>query len=308
MSLYHNLQGKIFGEPEMGSWYNLASGRKITKRPVGQPDYILNDNPRVAGTRAMIDQFLTQQIAIPTTSSIPAPETVSPNRVEINRVEEYSYSKPKSPTFFGIPIPKFLQHSADKEENTLYHPTSTDVETIPIEHLQMLCDFDLKGLRVKVRVLEVKDGDTCVVVFFCPSKFISSTREEIKLRPKETKVVRSAIGFEGDKGFFIRQSLRINGIDAAEHNTNKGKIAKKLLENKVVSLNNILYLNIVGREKFGRCLGDLYEDKDFTKNINDEILAYRHTVLGSIAVPYFGAKKAAWPSSPRDYVLEPEYK
>lgn len=306
---YYNLEGKLFAEPEVGFWYNLNTGRKISKKPPTKSDYILNDNPRIAGTSDMIQQFwqiqnrvtrgyqgLPVYPTIPLSPTMPLPPPVT-------------MPLPTMPLPLPVTMPPPLPPICplNTAGTTLYYPTSTDVADIPNTQLDQMCEFTLAGLQLKAKVLYVIDGDTIDLAFFIPMTYLNMPRQEIQARPRIVRTVRPAIGFAEDRGFFARMRVRIAEIDAAEKKTNKGQIAKRLLENRINQLNGIVYANFLKFEKYGRLLADLFEDEARTINIKSPLLEFRHPILGNVAVPYYGGTKIPWPATPPRYQLEPEY-
>lgn len=310
---YYNLEGKVFVEPEFGTWYNLGSGRKITKKPVGAPDYILNEYPRIAGTAEMINRFWEIQERVhqsyqgftilpvkPVTPVLP-PVSVSSPTTMVGRPSTtmtVQVSSPMAPTTMtGRPSTCPMNTAG----TTLYYPTSTDVEDIPRDHLDQMCEFTLAGLQLKAKVLHVVDGDTLDLAFFVPMPYLNAPRQETPTRSRTFRTVRSAIGFAEDRGFFTRMRVRLAEIDTAEKKTNKGRIAKRLLENRLIRLNGIVYANFLKFEKYGRLLADIFEDEARTRNITQPLLEYRHPMLGAVAVPYHGGTKPPWPVTPPRY-------
>jgi len=299
MSTYRNLQGQTFEEPEPGSWYNLATKRKITKSRDG---YILYANPRVAGTSDMIDQFLSL-------NNLQTKRPAGPR-------SEYTPRTIETPNFYGIPIPKFFQRPASppplkkleapscplqKAGTTLYRPETTEIEKVPLEELEALCEFNLTGLHVKARVLHIVDGDTLDLAFYIPLAYLATPRYQGK------KLVRSILVPKEEAGFFTRMRVRLSEIDTAEKNTTKGQLAKRLLERRIAALNGFVYAHFIKFEKYGRLLADVFADKEETVNLKSELLGFRHPVLGPVAVPYFGAKKEVWPTTPPKFILEKDY-
>lgn len=132
MTQYLNLHGVLFTEPPSGSWYNLATGRKITKTPKECPTYQLNPSPRVAGTPDMIERFLAVQQG----NILAGPSTSSEGRSRF--------------ALTSLPV----------------CCSSTDVEDLTPEQIDAVPKFTLAGLATKARVIRVIDGDTLDLLFF----------------------------------------------------------------------------------------------------------------------------------------------
>lgn len=292
MATYRNLEGATFTEPPPGSWYNLESHRKITRVPARRTDFVLHESPRVAGPSVLITRFLEL-------NAQPAPQPEPTPR------PEYAGVGPTSPTFYGIPIPKFLRRRT-VPHCPVYYPQSMDIADVPVTELESLCEFTLTGLRVKAKVLHIVDGDTLDLAFFIPMSFLGAAQTQS--RGTKARTVRTVLPFAQDQGFFARMRVRLAEIDTAEKDTNKGVIAKKLLEQRLSTVNSVVYAHFLKFEKYGRLLADVYEDEHYTMNIRTPLLAFAHPVLGPVAVPYSGGKKQLWPKTPPQFVLDPQYR
>ena len=294
---YTNLKGKPFEEPPEGQWYNLATHRKVKIAP--GPDYILVAKPRVTGTLEMIGQFMELQATGSTPSSAspkPKPSSSTPSSASPK-----PKPKPSPSTVDVVSKPK------PKPPHKTYHLTSTDVETVPRDILGQLSEFTLTGLKTKAVVEYIVDGDTLDLVFIVPTMYLTSIRQEPLGRTKTTHDVCSALTFKSDRGMCIKMRTRIACVDAAEKDTTKGKVAKRLLQDKIGCLNFIVYIEVTGFEKFGRLLAHVYEDDRYTTNILTSLLDYSHPTLGCVFVSYNGGKKTPWPTTPPRFELDPEF-
>lgn len=120
-------------------------------------------------------------------------------------------------------------------------------------------------MRIICKCVSVYDGDTCDIIF----------------------------QFRGEYSIF---RLRLNGLDTEEmhpllsdphreEKMKKAKMAKSALEGMI--LNKIVYIEILGNEKYGRLLGNVYVDKDSDVSVSDEMISSGHGVF------YDGGKKLA---------------
>lgn len=425
--------GKRFFEPGPGSWYNLLTGRPITRPPPRRPDIILLDDPRVAGDQANIERFLSQNglpsleqiqqqrqnqvaqllaglnslpplpvlpgAAIPQqvlppvrieeppvqvrpvspppvpvrpfpafvppsarlVSEVPIPypqqqpfrpappvpprrsaadeaiaralatigvspgipfipgaisraisraqPQVSPPRVspprrpepapEVERIGQPPPLTPPRPLSPRLPptevkvepiVPPASYCLRGQVGTGLFFPESDDIENVPVEQLDQLCDFSFARLRTKARIMRVIDGDTFDIAFFVPMGELTMPREERKRR--QINIVRPVITFREDRGFFTKMHCRLYGADAYEKNTPPGRAAKKVIEEKVASLNNIVYVNFAAFDKYGRPLVDVYDDRERKHSFSQYLLDYRDPVYGVLAEPYFGGTKS----------------
>tara|TARA_R110002012_G_scaffold45353_3_gene120607 strand:- start:4508 stop:4858 length:351 start_codon:yes stop_codon:yes gene_type:complete len=95
-----------------------------------------------------------------------------------------------------------------------------------------------------------------------------------------------------DLGFdtWKKVRIRLNGIDAWESRTRdlkekeKGLAAKKYLIEQIQSCDNKFVLVSHGVGKFGRCLGELFLEKDGL-SLNEKLITEGH------AVRYYGGKR-----------------
>lgn len=226
--VYRNLTGKLFTEPEVGSWYNLETGRRLTKAPKGCSDFIFCDNPRVAGKTQTLEAF---------------------HKIQKGLVAD--------------------------------HVKEDDVEKLSETLIECIPSFSLAGLNTKAKVTKIVDGDTLHIIFYVPLEYM---------------LVLKSCGTQG--GFFTKMSTRLDGFDAAESGTAKGRKAKELLTDRIESLKNIIHIKILGFDIRGRLLAQIFEDEEFQKDIKDYMLNYTDPLLGKIAVPYNGGKRQEWPTTP----------
>lgn len=326
-TIYIDLFGRTFENPPLGKWYNLQTGKLVSK---GQKGSIIIHQPRVMGPEAMIDQFLVR-------NQLPPRKTLL-QQIQGLKVNQESFTKPtqppigtasgavpqlvpipKSPPRFGGPpqivapeakrrplagdpgykwVPQPQQEAAfpggfcTPGGTALYRLQTTDIESIPVDVLDTLCNFTLLGLRVKARVLDVIDGDTIDIAFFLPTTFL--TQSHLQGRGKDVRVVQAGLVFEGDRGFVVRYRCRLNGIDAAEKETAQGQKATQLTREKYASLGNIIYVLTTGMDKYGRLLIEAYEDPQYQRGLNRFLIGYQDPILGVLAVAYGGGTKSEY--------------
>jgi len=398
--------GKTITVPDVDYWYNLQTGRKIKSKPVGRNDYILLDNPRVAGTKEMINGFLasnhlplyeessptldevinnntktyqhsaklttsptssnTQPLTklapprsqplpivtpnlpppksqplpvasrshpisiLPSQQSQPTPLSPQLQNTSTSTIPHTTPLSPRSHPTFTLPPPTPLSPRSRPTSTlppptplsqrshptstlppprsqplplvnqlckvgdvgtTLYYPNTTDIEKVPMEQLEALCTFSLLGIKTKAKIVDIVDGDTFDLAFFIPLTELMSLREE-KKRGKGLRMVRPVLAASEAKGFFTKMRCRLNGIDAAEHDTAQGQEAIKVVTNKFNSINNIVYLQCYQFDKYGRLLVELYEDVNYLKSINQQFLNTVHPTLGVMFLSYTGGTKA----------------
>ena len=86
--------------------------------------------------------------------------------------------------------------------------------------------------------------------------------------------MRIDLGFD----FWVRQKLRLRGIDAPELDTKAGQAAKRFVEDKLVSV-PFTIITTTKPDKYDRYLSDVWIDAD--SNLNKRLLESGHARLKS---------------------------
>lgn len=167
---------------------------------------------------------------------------------------------------------------------------TTDVEEVPDELLDSLCDFSLLGIITKAKVLRVVDGDTFRLAFFVPLKMLAEVREVVEMRHRVQR--RPAIVTSEEHGMMISMKARFTGVDAAEHDTPHGVVAISFLSDIFRRNNNIVWIYLSEFDKYGRILVRIWLDKGKKTELSSVVLGYTHPVLGKLFVPYSGGTKS----------------
>ena len=247
-------------------WYNLRTKRLITRKPEDYPDYVLNDTYRVAGTRDMLERFLEIN-SLSSTGSVPS----------------ISRRRSRSPGEVRV----------DTVDNRVCTSTD-DVSRVPRDILEKLCPFNFAGLRTKAVVTRVIDGDTFEVVFHAPFSFLSEVKTRYVGRARKPVQEIYALPSSESQGFFMKFQLRSKGVDAAEHNTVEGVWAKMWYEHNLSSLNDVVYLEIGCQDKYGRLLGDMYADPEYTRNLTSILVGVKCPYTNNtVCVMYDGGTKSS---------------
>ena len=200
--------------------------------------------------------------------------------------------------------------SLKNTNNVIYAPNINDVSKLPVEYLNNLCPFNLSGLQSKARVVNVLDGDTWDLVLYLNLSFLFTPRYYARERKNSTVEIKDSSEYykqvsilqssdpkskkiqEG--GLFIMLNCRLMGVDAAESKTAQGKLATELTIKKLESLNNIVYVNLLGPDKYGRTLIDVFEDSEHSKYLNFYLIDYTDPKLGKLAEKYNGGTKSTY--------------
>lgn len=171
-------------------------------------------------------------------------------------------------------------------------PGVSDIEKVPLSAIHSLATFSLSRLYVKGRVTNVVDGDTVDIAVMIPLSTMTVPHKE----RKQTGVCDSQMCITNcdgsDVNIIIKPRVRLFGIDTAEKDTKVGQSVKQFAIDKFESLNNIVYIYLIGTDVRGRSLGILYEDRDGHKSINDQILHFIDPQLGRGAMAYYGGTKS----------------
>lgn len=256
-----NPHGGIFDDPPPNMWYNLETKRTVKNKPRG---LISLSHPRVVGKEETIREFLA-----------------------LNNLDERGERK------FNLALPflaglRAVSHVQDKcsEAGSAFFSLTSDVENLPVDQLERICEFSLQGLRTKVRLLRILDGDTIDLAFFVPLNFLADRRYSLPT--------------SSSQGLFLRMVTRLYGVDAAEHDTKKGIVASLFLEKIALRQDGIFWMRVEGFEKFGRLLAALYLDENEEIALSDLLVSYEDEEVGNVAVPYVGdAKSPLFTSLPR---------
>ena len=155
---------------------------------------------------------------------------------------------------------------------------STDVEQLSAEDCERLGKFSFAGLDIKVRLLNIVDGDTFDVAVFTP---LSAPRVNAKFYRRKASVEIVAIpGINSNNGFFTKQRCRILGINAVEKRDPGGFEATEYLK---TLLPKYFRCKFHSNDAFGRSLVEVYVDG---AKIHSKLLNYRDPIHGQIFKKY----------------------
>jgi len=124
-------------------------------------------------------------------------------------------------------------------------------------------DFSYNGTTCYAKVVSVYDGDTVRIIF-------------------------------DDKGVLKQYRIRLYGIDTPEikprlniknrdQEINKAKKAKEFVAGLI--LEKVIWIKMLGFDKYGRILGSIYVKKNDEKSISDLLIENK------LGMPYFGGTK-----------------
>lgn len=146
--------------------------------------------------------------------------------------------------------------------------------------LKNLQQFTFKGIECYCEIIQVVDGDTISGLFDIPlAEFVS--RDYVRV--ENFYDVRSPL-------ITFKLRCRINGLDAAEKNTKEGQIAK--MYTTQLLMNKKLKCKLLGEDKYGRQLIDIYIENDTMISTTAMMLNYKHKEYGSVYVKYDGKTKS----------------
>lgn len=148
----------------------------------------------------------------------------------------------------------------------------------PVNHdFYNLNEFNLCGLFTKCRINEVIDGDTVSISFLIPMKYLMAEKS-LYFSGGFSKLFKP-------KKVGMRFRCRLYGIDTPEMSTDKGVEARKKVVTFYEGLNNKVYAELGNRDKYGRLLVILYQDKAKKISINELFI---NTGIGN---RYYGGHK-----------------
>lgn len=141
--------------------------------------------------------------------------------------------------------------------------TSKDIPSLAVHSF-------CKG-KVRATIFHIVDGDTVDASVFIPFSSL-----------------KCVIGESGQGGFLTSVRCRLLGIDAAEHNTDKGRVAITYITKLLSEVNFQVEIEFGKPDKYGRALATIYAGN---LNVNQALLDYSDDIVGKIANPYDGKTK-----------------
>jgi endonuclease YncB( thermonuclease family) len=115
-----------------------------------------------------------------------------------------------------------------------------------------LVRFNLFGITTFAKVIEIYDGDTFDLAILIPTDQLCQTRKTSKTKSGICLITNNW------SPMVMRFKCRLDGLDAREKKDTKGLEAKemfsKFIENKIIKC------NLMGYDKYGRLLVQIYSD------------------------------------------------
>ena len=244
---FKNLKGKTFKAPNDG-FYNLATGRVLKNK---HEEQIISKNFSITGSEDELRQFA---------------------RLNFLNIKEVL------PEELWDPEPNFLVRTMQKlhlikepEICKLSEPIhSTDIEKIPKDLIDSLCEFSLFGLFGKCLVTNIVDADTIDIAIYVPIDFL----QQLQPRKIGYTVINqcSALSYKQNHGFVTKFRCRLNGLDAIESSQRGGAEATAILTNILAKTKNYVWVECGNLDKYRRLLVTLYSDERRKHCINEELL------------------------------------
>jgi hypothetical protein len=290
--------GKTFEESTVGKYYNLNTHRFISKAPKNSgQDFYLLQSPRIAGySNQIVEFFNTNHLAVPEEFIAPQVEQKVPVKVDPLSLTGSIAKAIASIPPLGTLMPIITSIICKKTGSVILSDSSTKVEEISYGELDTLCNFSFNGLTTKARMMYLVDGDTFDLAFFCPLDIFTRKLTEGKKQGPRAILNTNT----NEAGMFVKRRCRLYGLDAAEHNTVRGPIATQLFKDYTLKDGNekewYVYIQCFGDDKYGRLLVKIYEDPQFSKPLEDKLLAYQHSDYGAVYNSYYGKTKQTFPS------------
>lgn len=119
-------------------------------------------------------------------------------------------------------------------------------------------EFSLDGLNTLCKVVDVYDGDTMKIVFYYKNDLLKWTVRLWGINTPE-----------------LRPSLKLAN---REDIIRKAKESRDYVINLCNDTENLVYFKCLGNDKYGRLLGKIYLDKDYTVSINELLIKNNHAV------------------------------
>lgn len=284
MASRHTFRGKIIPDIAYGgdSYLSLKTfkGVKGAARNNNMP-YIVNKGtgPYIYGSNEDIMLFLTENNLGEIDASVQA-----------EKKQGKPDAKPKKE-----PAPAAaVMNPAAVPEACPYIPQSEDVESVPDHVLENMSTFSFEGMCGRARVQRVCDGDTLVLLVSIDLGAMAQGYNVMKGRQSKKHLERKYSVLVNGKGvpFFTLLKVRLLGVDTAEHGTEQGDLATKLMIERYKELNNIVFYKLFGNDKYGRQLAELYADPEYTILLNDYLKNKQFGDAGVVALSYDGGKKS----------------
>jgi endonuclease YncB( thermonuclease family) len=114
-----------------------------------------------------------------------------------------------------------------------------------------LVRFNLNGIETEATCVDIYDGDTFDLCFEITMNDLCKERHYTK-----TKKGCCAKTNNIDTKIMLRMNCRLNGIDAAELKTDKGKEAKQIVYN--ILFGKVIKIRLGQFDKYGRVLVDIF--------------------------------------------------
>lgn len=157
--------------------------------------------------------------------------------------------------------------------------TSSNIQDLTNEQIENLPIFSFDGLNTIAKIIRIIDGDTVDMAFYVPYVFLS----------KKGYIFRKD---DNENGFYTRVRCRLEGLDAAEHNTHEGIIASLYLEKILKPNKNYVWIQCRNADKYGRLLVNIYLDSNYINCINIMMCNYEHSEYGKVCKKYDGTTKS----------------
>lgn len=276
-----NWQHKPFQE-KSDKWLNLSTGRFLQKPPAKNPEiaYSLR-GVRILGTEDQISLFWKEN------SSELAKKFPNATFEQLcfKPFEDIAYLAEEAEHRTQLCL-----HSNDPSEYCIHQ--SFDVAQLSPTELEGLDVFNFGGCFLKAKVVEVIDGDTLKVAVNVNLKDLAQTRT------LPNKRVANIYSNHLDSTFCTILVLRTLGYDAVEKDQPDGQLAKQLFTEKLLSLNNLIFVQIVDtslyKDKYGRNLAILYEDFSKKRMLNSYLYEQGCKLGKKLVNPYMGGTKASF--------------
>ena len=136
------------------------------------------------------------------------------------------------------------------------------MDTTKLEKLKQATEetpqFSFKGVKTLCKVVDVYDGDTVKIVFYYKDDLFKWPVRLYGINTPE-----------------LRPSLKLPNRDEI---IRKGKEARDYVIDLCNNVDNLIHFECLGNDKYGRLLGILYLNEDYTNSINDLLLKNNHAV------------------------------
>ncbi len=171
-------------------------------------------------------------------------------------------------------------------KSTAFQPTTTNGASVFVNNPEQYHHAKQPPSWCPAKVIRVIDGDTVVLLIGYPVDHViepSRSHQDDELQLTKSQRI---------KRVWLDRTVRLSGVDAAEHNTTQGQKASALLIAKLHSLKELWACVESKPDKYGRTLAGLFDHENATTPIWEEWNNVPIEGFGIVMSSYNGGTKS----------------